>query len=291
VNIKIKFDHILALLILLIGLFGLVYRQTIQRTLLSGTEQSLQVGSALKIVGTSERRPFDTLSWLNLDEGEAIRSGDFIRTKSESQLDITLLQKGDVLKLGPNTLVRLTLDGNMIVLDLRQGQVQANFSPKQLIRINKPGESVGQDLKYQEQIKKAEPTEDHSSQNGDDKTPAQSTAPQPLPPKKWQAYPKNGVFIFYSSDNGKLDLHLFETCQGECHLKLLLNGAVWREWQRVALLSTPVSLALTDRPVGHITWTYEDATHHDTGTFELRPFDAKAIESALKAGQPIEILP
>ncbi|KYG61431.1 hypothetical protein AZI86_17100 [Bdellovibrio bacteriovorus] len=223
--------------------------------------------------GELEYRPYDSLRWMLTPPNTILRNGDYLRTGNVSAL-ITTYGKYTVIKMLPNSLIRLSLRNGMIHLDVQQGEVQ--LPPGADVEVSRnslpPATSSMTDTQNVD-VPKA-------------KTDSAKIKSQNLVIKGVQLYPKRNSILLYRKQ-ALISISLPFECREECVFEISLNGKFDATYKRSGF---PTEIPYTVNKPGTYQWHLKGLGVDEVGEFEAIEYHKDELQKFLLENRDLDIL-
>lgn len=259
--------------------------------------------------GTADRKTrIDTL-WLPLIPGQTVYNGDAIATDASTTVEIEINPDFKIL-ISPLSLVRLSSVNGQPLIQIKEGEVQADLKKDQTLLIKK-GKSVRQVSleKGDHKLNQLTLPPTHSSSSSSDVQPTEQESikteakPEELPPPPPLAIattenlpdsqislptPKKGT-VFLINQPQDLFIAGAIRCPDRCELKIQLNGQEVFHKSFFEGESTVLKIKESDLRFGKYDWSFQTKETDLKSDFKIAPYSNDEFQNALKKGANVEI--
>jgi hypothetical protein len=236
--------------------------------------------------GNNYYRDHHDMIWLKVKSGNEHTIGDALETSSRGSILISFVnQPVNTIRIQPSSLVRLLQVGDRILIQVKKGQVVSDFKTMDDVLIQTP------DGKISDIQPKSMPTKEPDDAKKDDSTPSTDSPKESTPRQMGLHYPANNSIVIYK-DSQSVKFRINRNCAETCVLIISMNETVLVQKPFQAGQAPEAQLSWKTRTAGKVTWSLRQNTTSEnlSGQFELAPYTDHAFETALKSGQPIELL-
>lgn len=249
----------------------------------------------------------DTI-WLPISIDDEIQNGDFIKTGDSSTVTFALTpifkNKENKIVLAANTQVRLVVNGEKILIELKNGNLKTVLSESKAIEVKsgvtkvdfeaKKGQTEIETKKEKISTVISTPVEDDGGidppvreEDPNEKAKAKQEGKPDYKPK-FQSYPAEDSYLLYRNARS-VRIRPILSCSAKCRLKVFLKDELLLQKDMEAGKVSEQEVPFKNGQSGLVSWEVDDGSRQ-AGKFWLFPFSASLFQKSVSLGRHIELI-